>query len=202
MTAKQPPPDFGDPGFLDRLRLRDESALHEVITAYLPQIYRAARGAGLNQEQAEDVAQSTFVTFIEKIDSFEGRSQVRTWLFGILYRKIAETRRLAQREDATEDVHEVMENRFNHRGSWAKPPRKADRDTFEREIRHHIEDCLAQLNTTQRLAFVLREVEEMSSEEICNTMEVSRTNLGVLLYRGRNSLRECLEERSIKGSSR
>jgi RNA polymerase sigma-70 factor (ECF subfamily) len=49
------------------------------------------------------------------------------------------------------------------------------------------------------MAFVLREVEELDSNEICRTMEISRSNLGVLLYRGRNLLRECLEKRNIRG---
>ena len=51
----------------------------------------------------------------------------------------------------------------------------------------------------QRLAFLLREVEEMDNHEICEALEVSRSNLGVLLYRGRNKLRECLEKRNITG---
>ena len=59
----------------------------------LPQIVRAARGAGFAPQLAEDVAQDTFVTFIETAPRFEGRSHVRTWLFGILYKKIAAARR-------------------------------------------------------------------------------------------------------------
>ena len=68
------------------------------VETYLPQILRAARGAGLGPQDAEDVTQSTFATFIEKAPHFEGRSRVRTWLFGILYKKIAETRRVRQRD--------------------------------------------------------------------------------------------------------
>ena len=197
-----PTPDtanFSDPGFIARLRRRDEAALEAVIHAYLPQIYRAARGAGLDAQNAEDAAQATFTTFLEKIDSFEGRSHVRTWLFGILYHKITETRRAVQREERAEDIDEVMEQRFDERGMWSHPPREADREFFDAEIRRHIEDCLETLSGVQRMAFLLREVEHMDSAEICNTLEVSRTNLGVLLYRGRNRLRECLESRNIEG---
>ena len=70
----------------------------------LPQILRAAAGAGLDGQLAEDVTQSTFLTFLETAHKFEGRSRVRTWLFGILYRKIAEARRKAGREQAMEDI--------------------------------------------------------------------------------------------------
>jgi len=190
---------FAGPEFLDLLRARDETALQRLVNAYLPQILRAARGAGLNLQNAEDVCQSTFVTFIEKIDDFEGRSHVRTWLFGILYRKISEMRRSAFREGAAESIDQVMENRFKMDGHWQQPPRGADTAAYEREVREHLTDCIEGISTDQRMAFILREVEELDSEEICRTMEISRSNLGVLLYRGRNLLRECLEKRNIRG---
>ena len=190
---------FVSPEFLDLLRGRDEAALRRLVNAYLPQILRAARGAGLNPQNAEDVCQITFVTFIEKINDFEGRSHVRTWLFGILYRKISEMRRSAFREGAAESIDQVMENRFKTDGRWQQPPRDADMATYEKEVREHLADCLEGVSTDQRMAFILREVEELDSEEICRTMEISRSNLGVLLYRGRNLLRECLEKKNIRG---
>lgn len=188
-----------DPEFLDLLRARDEAAMHDLVRQYLPVILRAARGAGLNTQNAEDVCQSTFVTFIEKIGEFEGRSHIRTWLFGILYRKISEMRRAAAREQSAESIDEMMESRFKTDGHWQQPPRSTDMAAYEREVREHLSDCLEGISTDQRLAFVLREVEEMTSEEICRTMAISRSNLGVLLFRGRNLLRECLENRNVRG---
>jgi len=189
---------FADPGFVARIQSRDEQALRAVVRAYLNQIFRAARGAGLNTEQAEDVTQNTFVTFIETAHRFEGRSHVRTWLFGILYRKIAEERRQAQREGRTDDILEIMEQRFKTDGYWLRPPREANLDLEDAEIRQLIEDCLQTTSTQQRLAFVMREVEGVESKEICNALDVSVTNLGVLLYRVRNRLRECLEKWGVK----
>jgi RNA polymerase sigma-70 factor, ECF subfamily len=192
-----PAQPFTGSDFLDRLRRRDPDTLHRLMGEYLPQVYRAARGAGLGVQDAEDAAQSTFVTFMEKVHEFEGRSHVRTWLFGILYRKISESRRALQREENAQDIEDVMEKRFKTNGFWATPPRESDSETFDREIRLHLEECLEGVATDQRLAFVLREVEELDSEEICETMGIERSNLGVLLFRGRNKLRECLESRNI-----
>ena len=191
---------FADPEFVARLQRRDADALRRLTAAYLPQVYRAARGVGLDDPSAEDVTQNTFVTFIEKIDSFAGHSHVRTWLFGILYHKISEARRSRGRDTGHEDIDEVMESRFRHDGKWALPPRSADQGTYDEEVRRHLAECLEGLSTDQRLAFVLREVEGLTSEEICAALEVSRSNLGVLLYRGRNGLRECLEARDITGT--
>jgi len=188
---------FAGPDFLARLKSRDRETLRQLVHLYLPQILRAARGAGLDPQNAEDVTQNVFLTFLERLEDFEGRSHVRTWLFGILYRKISEMRRSAQKAAAAEDIDEVLEHRFKPDGMWLKPPRQTDLTTYEAEIREHLADCLTGISTDQRLAFVLREVEEMDTAEICRVMDVSRSNLGVLLFRGRNLLRECLEKRNV-----
>ena len=72
------------PDLAERIRARDPEALQVVIETYLPQILCAARGAGLKPREAEEVAQNTFTTFVESAERFEGRSHVRTWIFGIL----------------------------------------------------------------------------------------------------------------------
>ena len=196
--ARPPGPDmFHDPGFPARIRAREPDAIQAVAQAYLTHILRAARGAGLNEDRAQDVVQEVFKTFIETAERFEGRSHVRTWLFGILYHKISEARRGVAKDERADDIDDVMESRFDKRGMWSRPPAEADGRAWNKEIVDHIEDCMEPLPDKQRMAFVLREVESMESEEICNTLEVSRTNLGVLLYRARNSLRECLEMKGV-----
>ena len=198
MSSVEPTISFRDPQFVARIQAKDADALQTVVRAYLDQIFRAARGAGLNQEQAEDVTQATFMTFIEAADRFEGRSHVRTWLFGILYKKIAETRRRSGREDRMEEIEETVNQRFDTRGEWVRPPRQADMDLEDAEIRAQIERCLEEAPTRQRMAFVLREISGMSREEICKALEITVTNLGVLLHRVRNLLRECLEKRGVE----
>ena len=187
-----------DPGFAARIRERDAQALEDVVRRYLPQILRAARGAGFALQLAEDVAQDTFVTFIETAPRFEGRSHVRTWLFGILYKKIAAARRNLGRDKEMDDIEEVFEQRFDDAGSWTRPPRPVDAEIYDAEVRQGIDGCLDQVPTNQRMALVLREIEEMDTQEICKILEVTRTNLGVLLHRVRNRLRECLEAKGIE----
>jgi len=189
-----------DPQLAARIRERDPEALQAVTQAYLVQIFRSARGAGLDPEHAEEVTQATFTTFIEKAAGFEGRSQVRTWLFGILYNKIAEARRNLTRERQMDDIDDMVEQRFDSNGSWVNPPRPVDLQLYASEIRELFEDCLQTVATQQRMAFVLREVEGFSSDEICKILDVTHTNLGVLMYRVRNHLRECLEAKGVKNS--
>ena len=197
-SASEPAPSSLDDSQLpERIRAGDPDALRAVVGAYLAQVLRAARGAGLTPEQAEDVTQATFTTFIEKASQFEGRSHIRTWLFGILYKKIAEKRRARDRDRELDDIDQVFEARFDHAGGWARPPRPADADLEDREVGGAISDCLDAAPTQQRMAFVLREVEGLSTEEIRKILGVTVTNLGVMLYRIRNRLRECLEAKGI-----
>lgn len=189
-----------DRDWCGRIRARDLQILSEVVHQYLGQVLRAARGAGLDAVRAEDVTQTTFVTFIERAAEFEGRSHVRTWLFGILYKKIAEERRKLRRDENIADIEEIVEARFNPNGTWMRPPRATDAEVYEREVREGLANCLETLPAAQRSAFVLREVEGFATSEICKILEVTATNLGVLLYRARNRLRECLEGKDIRGS--
>jgi RNA polymerase sigma-70 factor (ECF subfamily) len=200
--ARSASPALETPEFLARLRARDEEAIGEVVHAYLPQILRAARGAGLDDTAADDVTQQVFLTFIETLPRFEGRSQVRTWLFGILYHKLREARRGFQRDQRHDDIDDVLEDRFDDRGMWQRPPRTADDDLWDRQIRQHLEECLETVPERHRLAFVLREIEGLATAEICNVLEVTGTNLGVILYRARNRLRECLEDRGFAEAGR
>lgn len=181
-----------------RIRARDREAIAEVVRAYLPQLLRAARGAGLDAHSAEEVTQETFTTFVESAHRFEGRSHVRTWLFGILYRKIAETRRDLARERRNDPIDEVFESRFGSDGSWSRPPSRPDLELESKEAMSILRSCLEDTPGRQRMAFVLREVEGFSTTEICNILEVSATNLGVMLHRLRNRLRECLERKGVR----
>ena len=183
------------PELASGIRAGDPEAQRKVVEVYLPQILRASRAAGLDAAPAEDVAQSTFLTFFEKAATFEGRSQVRTWLFGILYRKIQEARRKGRREKPTDEIEAIVDRRFDERGSWTNPPQDIEQLLEGVEIRDAIDGCLEGIPTRQRMAFVLREVEGLVGEEICKILDVSSTNLGVLIFRARNRLRECLEAR-------
>jgi len=184
-----------------RLREGDRRVVEAVIDAYMGQIFRAALGAGLDETRAEDVTQATFVTFLEKSKQFDGRSHVRTWLFGILYNKLMEAHRETKRAHDFDPIDEVMEQRFDERGGWQRPPRRVDADVHDEELRDQIDDCMEGVPMRSQLALVLREVEGFSTEEICDILKLSRSHLGVALHRSRNTIRECLEAKGLRSSA-
>ena len=188
--------DFSDSTFVARFQSGDARAIEEVVDAFLPHILNAARAVGLDEAKAQDVVQNTFTTLIEKAPDFEGRSHIRTWLFGIFYRKVSEARRGLDRDRRFDDIDEVVRGRFAPDGSWRHPPQPMA--VYGAELNRFLEECLEEVSLNQRMAFVLREVEGLTSEQICKILEVSRTNLGVLLFRARNQLRECLEGKGVE----
>ena len=177
----------------DAIRRRDPAALETVARENAGPLLRAARAAGLSEADAHDAVQETLLVFVEKADRFDGRARVRTWLFGILFNKIAERRRAVAREAATDEIDAVVDARFDARGQWIKPPRAPDADLAAGQAMKMLEECLDTLPERRRAAFVLREVEQLDLDEVCNVLAVTRNNLGVLLFRARNALRECLE---------
>ena len=151
------------------------------------------RAVGMSEEEAEDMVQDVFTTFLATLDRFEGKSQLRTWLFGILHNKVRERRREVWREEQRDPVDEVFESRFDGRGNWRTPPADIVASLESKEIGTAIGACLEMLPIAQREAFLLREVQEFATPEICKVLQVTVTNLNVLLHRARIRLRECME---------
>lgn len=195
-----PTTNFSAPEYLELLRRRERAAWEALVDAYLPQLLRAGRGMGFSVDENQDLVQSVFVALMEGIGRFEGRSHIRTFLFGIFYNKVSEHLRNRQRAEVNDPIDEVMESRFDLSGKWRRPPLDIDKALFAREVRGLVRECLETVPRAQHIAFYLREIEEMETAEICKKMGVSATNLGVLLFRARNRLRECLEKRGLKRS--
>jgi RNA polymerase sigma-70 factor (ECF subfamily) len=176
------------------------SALSEIVEAHTEYLLRAAIGFGLSGSDAEDLVQDTFKTFLEIRDRFEGRSSVRTFLYGILYRKNLERSRKAARETAVDPVEGKFASRFDEKGMWQTPPRGPSEEALSSETEGLIADCMDGLSEQQRSAFFFKEIEKMPPEEICNVLGIKPTHLRVLLFRARNGLRECLERKWEKSA--
>lgn len=156
-------------------------------------LLRAALGLGLSQADAEELVQESFVAFLKASERFEGRSSVKTFLFGILYNKALERGRRAARELATDPSDLVFDGRFNWRGHWSSAPKGPDQEADLKETAELIGQCLEGLSPRQRAAFQLKEVDHESNSAICNILGVQDTHLRVLLFRARTKLRECIE---------
>jgi RNA polymerase sigma-70 factor (ECF subfamily) len=191
--------DISSGEFTERIRGRDADAIEQLVRAYTGHLHNAALGMGFDSETSAELAQDTWITFYDKAPGFEGRSHVRTFLFAILFRKGMEKRREYAKMQKHDSIEDVVSARFDGRGHWVGSPIDPEQFFLAAENAELLRQCMEGLPLSQRSAFVMKEVDECESREICNILEVSATNLGVLLFRARNRLRECLEGKHAKG---
>ena len=180
---------------VDSLRRRDPAALRAVVDENARKLYRAARGMGLSNDRAEDLTQDVFVTFLSTLDRFEGRSEISTWLFGILHHKVQEQRRASARDDLTDPIDETFEARFDAKGNWIRPPVPPDRLAASGQMTDALAGCLEHLPPLQREVFHLRQIEELPAAEVGNILDRTVTHIGVLFHRARLRLQHCLEQK-------
>jgi RNA polymerase sigma-70 factor (ECF subfamily) len=155
-----------------------------------------------DNDLAEDVVQDTIVAALQGAQGFSGRSSLKTWLTGILKHKIIDAIRRKTREPTVtqldEETHlEDMDALFDETGHWENPP--ADWGDPEAALsRMQFMDimqlCLEKLPPNTARVFIMREVMELESTEICKELTITSTNLWVILYRARMALRQCLEQ--------
>ncbi|MBK7890672.1 MAG: sigma-70 family RNA polymerase sigma factor [Bdellovibrionales bacterium] len=183
---------------IEKLRKRDPVALEALVRQHTKHLYKACLGLGFNEVEAEDVMQSVWITFFNVVAQFDGRSTVRTFLFGILYNKASEHRRQVARAEATENIEDVLDSHFDSKGHWiaAHSPVHPDKFLESTQTMSLIARCLELLPSNQKMAFLLKEVEDEMTDEICKILSVTATNLGVLLFRARVQLRECVDRKS------
>lgn len=198
---------------LNALRSGDEAAFAQLVEQYHPSLIRLALIFVQDPSIAEELAQETWLAVLQGLNRFEARSSLKTWIFTILTNK-AKTR--GQRENRTivfsdldEDASDsptVDPDRFrpptsekspNHWAADAKPQSWANipEDTLlTQETVKLINQTISALPESQKMVITLRDVDELSSDEVCNILGISETNQRVLLHRARARVRQALED--------
>lgn len=184
-----------DPETIRLLMGRDHVYLKTLFTEVNPFLIRVCIANSIYDENADDIVHQTWETFFLNLEKFEGRSQIRTFICGILFNKIRERRRELGKIQYEDDSERFMSQAFTPEGWWKAIPPSPDRIVELRQSAELIKECLDGLSEQQKAAFVMKEVEEENSEEICNILSVNVTHLRVLLFRAKDKLRKCLEGR-------
>lgn len=151
---------------------------------------------------AEDVVSETLLAILEKPQAFEGRSSLRTYATGILKFKIVDALRRKGREVAVEvgddeSLDDAWDALFAANGHWRDPPaawRDPDSSLQQQQFFRALEACLERLPAKTGRAFMMREWLEKDVTDICQELSITANHCGVLLYRARMQLRECLAQ--------
>lgn len=176
------------------------------VDEYGDYLYRYALVRVRDETLAEDMVQETFLAALKSPERFAGRSNPRSWLVGILKNKVVDHFRKASRETSFTDleffkdeqsdrfvadglfkdgwIHEVGPEEWN-----SHPAIELDNEAFWAAFN----ECASKLPPNIARVFLMREMDDVPSAEICELMNISPNNLWVMLHRARMALRRCLE---------
>lgn len=179
---------------LDALKRKEKAAFAAMVDTQSDRIYRLALKMLGNEQDAEDVLQETFIKAYKNIDTFEGRSKLSTWLY-----RIALNESLMMLRKRTSNWVEIDAETESDSGDlipkqimdWCCLPEK---ELLSDETRQVIQAAINTLSATNRAAFLLRDVEGLSTREAAEVLEISESALKVRLMRARLELREILTE--------
>ena len=188
-----------DSEFLLRLRSGDERAFVSLVKRYHEPMLHLAASFVTSRAVAEEVVQDTWLAVLRGLEGFEGRSSLKTWLFRILVNRARTTGTREQRSVPVADPEPVVDpSRFDDSGGWADPPEhwiEAAESRMEAgKLVDRIRVWIDELPARQREVVLLRDIEGMSSEEVCTVLALTDGNQRVLLHRGRSRLRQLFED--------
>jgi RNA polymerase sigma-70 factor (ECF subfamily) len=193
---------------LDALRSGDEAAFEALIGRYHGPMMRLAMTYLRDRGAAEDAVQETWLTCLKTLDRFEGRSSLKTWIFGILL-NVARSRRrkesrilpftsLFRRDGGDDRGPTVDQRRFGSDGMWSAPPDSwsnvPESTLLDRESLDKVKAAIETLPAKQREVVILRDVAGFEADEVCALLSISQSNQRVRLHRGRAAVRKTLEE--------
>jgi RNA polymerase sigma-70 factor (ECF subfamily) len=190
-----------DSDLLQRLHAGDKAAFTELVRCYHGPMQRVA-AAIIGSAQAEEVVQEAWLAAMRHLGTFEGRSSLRTWLFTIVSNEAKSRLRKGRREVFIDDQPGGEElfasGRFTGAGHWAQPPgiwhddspeALLSHEDFQRCLEHH----MGRFSEVQRAALLLRDYDELEFADICNILDISASNVRVLVHRARIKLHAMIE---------
>ena len=173
----------------------------EWVQQYGDYLYRYAFQRTRSRELAEDLVQDTLLSAYKAYDSFEGKASVKTWLISILRNKIIDNARRAKRiEFLSYDAltaEQSSDESFSRYGIWKKilegwnatPDELMESQDFIKQLK----GCIDGLPEAMQQVFVLKIVDQLSTEEICQLLDIKENNVWVILHRARLKMRNCLQ---------
>jgi RNA polymerase sigma-70 factor (ECF subfamily) len=192
MTTPQQADAFEELPLVQRARTGDEQAFSDLVNRYERKIFRLAKNITQNEEDAEDILQETFLKAYEHLGEFQGNSKFYTWIVRIAVNESLMKLR-KRKSDRTVSLDESIDTGeemvVREIAVWDNTP---EQRYSQEEIRDILAKAIEGLRPAFRTVFVLRDVEELSTEETANILELSVPAVKSRLLRARLQLRERL----------
>jgi len=172
------------------------------VDAYSDLLFRYAIVRVNDEQLAEDMVQETFLAGLKNLNSFQGKSTELTWLTAILKRKIIDhyRKKTTRKEYSLDEPDERFDSNGGMKDHWTKDAApsawniEADKQLENAEFMQIIQACIKKLPEKWASCFILKVMEEMESDVVCKELNVTSSNLWVILHRARLQLRDCVEK--------
>jgi RNA polymerase sigma-70 factor, ECF subfamily len=183
-----------DSEVLERARQGDASVFEVLVRRHDKHLYRIARSVLRDDQEAEDVVQETYIRAFVGLRGFRGAASLRTWLTRIVLNEAIRRRRRQRSMVDLTALHAAQDRsaRPIHTASLTARDRDPERATAQNQVREMLEIAIDDLPEAFRTVFVLRDVEEVSTEETANLLGIRRETVKTRLHRARQMLRESL----------
>jgi RNA polymerase sigma-70 factor (ECF subfamily) len=196
-------PEPSERELVDRLRAGDDQAFSVLVQRHHAGMVRVALSHVRTRAVAEEVAQEAWIGLLRGLDRFEGRSSLKTWLYRIVVNRAITTGLKERQHVPVEDSElEADDGLFSRDGWWVTPPVHWADEVVDRLTAHDAAPTILELITSlppaQRRVVTLRDVEGLSSVEVCEILCITEGNQRVLLHRGRARIRTLLEGRVLR----
>lgn len=174
------------------------------IVLYADYLYNYAITRVDDQDIAKDLVQETFFSGIKGKDNFRGQAAERTWLVSILKRKIIDHYRKVNSAKGQKEVRMNFYEEGKKKGNWIEERvpqawgNDAEKKIENSELKDALDACIDNLPEKYRMVFLLKTVQKYETEEICNELGITASNLWVIIHRARMQLRNCMEEKWFK----
>ena len=176
---------------IEALRGHDKEALSTVFEHYSDRIYRLALSLLHDEQRADEVVQETFIRLIEHIDRFEGRSSLGTWLYRVAYNNAVGRLRRDKPQLALDEFDAQDRPMPENLVDWNTVPEAL---LIGSESMEQVAQAIQTLKPTQRAVFLLRDIEELSTQETAEVLGLTPGAVKVRLHRARLALREQLAD--------
>lgn len=167
----------------------DRAALSKLVSTYSERIYNLALRILRNREEAEDILQETFLTVIEKLHTFDGRSSFFTWIYRIATNAslmlLRKKKMVFQQINDDPDFQESIESRVFI--DWSQDP---SLNVMDNETKAKIDAAVNRLSDIYRSVFILRDIEGLSIKETGEILNITEENVKIRLRRARQFLRD------------
>jgi RNA polymerase sigma-70 factor (TIGR02943 family) len=182
--------------------MEKETTFQNWVSEHSDILFRYALQRLQEEEICKDLVQETFLAAWRNMDGYKGDASVKNWLFVILKSKITDHYRKSHTKAVVQTIQQEHNDQsfFDDEDHWRKGmyPKKWSVDFSNlaeaKEFQHVFRSCGKKLKELQNTVFVMKYVDDMSSEEICKELGLTSSNYWVLLHRAKVQLRACLEK--------